>query len=261
MPRFAANLSMLFQDHGFLDRFAAAKAAGFGAVEFLFPYDHPAAEVAERLHGAGLEQALFNLPPGDWAGGERGLAALPGREAEFLASVDRALEYAAALGCRKLHAMAGIPQEGMAEAACREVYLTNLATAAAKLADAGILLLIEPLNQRDMPGYFLKTTTQARQIINTVGAANLKLQFDVYHTQISEGDLAMRLQGLFPLVGHIQIAGVPGRHEPSVGEINYSYLFGLIDQLGYDGWVGCEYRPADGTLDGLGWAGDYGIGG
>ena len=217
MPRFAANLSMLFQDHGFLDRFAAAKAAGFGAVEFLFPYDHPAAEVAERLHGAGLDQALFNLPPGDWAGGERGLAALPGRQAEFMASVDRALDYASALGCRKLHAMAGIPAEGMAEDACREVYLTNLGKAAAKLADAGVMLLIEPLNQRDMPGYFLKTTSQAREVINAVGAANLKLQFDVYHTQISEGDLATRAKELFPLIGHIQIAGVPGRHEPLDG--------------------------------------------
>ncbi|MCB9946625.1 MAG: hydroxypyruvate isomerase family protein [Rhodospirillaceae bacterium] len=260
MPRFAANLSMLFQDLPFLDRFAAAQAAGFGAVEFLFPYDHPADTVAGRLKAAGLQQALFNLPPGDWAGGERGLAALPGREAEFRESVDTALAYARALGCRKLHAMAGVTPGGAAEADCRALYIENLRATAARLAAEDILLLIEPLNQRDMPGYFLKTTGQAREIIAEVGAPNLKLQFDVYHTQISEGDLAVRLRDLFGLIGHIQIAGVPERHEPSVGEINYPYLFALMDQLGYDGWVGCEYRPAGGTVEGLGWAHSYGIG-
>lgn len=260
MPRFAANLSMLFQDIPFLDRFAAAAAAGFGAVEFLFPYDHPVDAVAGRLKAAGLEQALFNLPPGDWAAGERGMAALPGREAEFREAVGLALTYARALGCRKLHAMAGVTPAGAAEGECRALYIANLREAAARLAEEDILLVIEPLNPRDMPGYFLKTTSQAREIIAEVGAPNLKLQFDVYHTQISEGDLAVRLRDLFDLIGHIQIAGVPERQEPSVGEINYPYLFALMDQLGYDGWVGCEYRPAGGTVEGLGWAHSYGIG-
>ena len=260
MPNFAANLSMMFQELPFLDRFEAAAKAGFKAVEFLFPYDHPAADIRQRLDRFGLRQVLFNLPPGDWAKGERGLAALPGREAEFGAAVDRAIEYATALGCPQVHVMAGVPLDVPLEQAAA-TYRANLRAAADRLQAHGIRTLIEPLNSRDMPGYFLMTAEQARQIIEAVGHPNLFLQMDLYHAQIMGGDLAERTRSHWPLIRHFQIAGVPGRHEPDVGEINYPYLFDLIDSLGYDGWIGCEYRPRAKTLDGLGWAKRYGIGG
>jgi len=259
MPKLAANLSMMFQEVPFLDRFQAAAAAGFRGVEFLFPYDHPVAEVRARLRDAGLTQALFNLPPGDWAAGERGLAAQPGREAEFAEALDRAIEYAEALECGQLHAMAGMVPARADVAQYERTYVANLRSAAERTRRAGIRLLIEPLNARDMPGYFLNTVEQARDIIAKVGDDNVFLQFDLYHCQITEGDLSERARALWKIISHFQIAGVPGRHEPDVGEINYPYLFDLIDGLGYQGWIGCEYRPKSGTLEGLGWARRYGI--
>jgi len=255
MPQFAANLSMMYQEHAFLDRFEAAARDGFRAVEFLFPYEHPAADIRARLDQHGLKQALFNAPPGDWAGGERGYASIPGREDEFRRSIDVALEYAAVIGNDKLHVMAGYLRDEPAKH--RETYVRNLAYAAELARTAGVMIVIEPINHRDMPGYFLYKQDQALDICRDVGAANLRVQFDFYHCQIVEGDLAMRFKRSFPNVGHIQIAGVPDRHEPDQGEINYPYLFELIDSLGYDGWIGCEYRPRAATSDGLGWVRPY----
>ncbi len=259
MPRLAANLSMLFTEHEFLDRFEAAARAGFEAVEFLFPYAYPAAEIRARLDQFGLKQALFNLWPGDWDKGERGLSISPERREAFANTVEQALVYANALGCPKLHVMAGVPPPELSQATARATYIENLRTAARRAEAAGVLLLIEPLNTRDMPGYFLTDLTQARDIIDEVANAAVKLQFDVYHRQIMRGDLSVALREFWPHVGHIQIAGVPGRHEPDVGEINYPYILDLIDELGYDGYVGCEYRPKAGTVAGLGWAKRYGV--
>ena len=247
MPRFAANLTTMFTERPFLDRFAAAAAAGFGAVEFLFPYDHPADAVAERLERAGLQCVLFNFPPGDWAAGERGLAALPGRADAFRRSVDRALEYARALGAPRLHAMAGV---GGGD---RGLYVTNLRHAADALAAEGRALLIEPINPRDMPGYHLADWEQARAVQDAVDRPNLRLQADLYHLQIIRGDLTRLIERDIARIGHVQVAGVPDRHEPDEGEVAYPHLFALLDRLGYDGWVGCEYRPRGRTEDGLGW--------
>ncbi len=260
MPKLAANLSFLFQELPFLDRFAAAAEAGFRGVEFLFPYDTPAPEIAERLECCGLTQALFNLPPGNWAAGERGLGALPGREADFLAGVRQALGYALAMGCTKLHAVAGLWPANEPRSVGEEVFVANLRRAADLVAPHGITLLIEPINPRDIPGYFVNTTAQALAIIDRVERANVKLQLDLYHCQIMEGDLAIHIRELAGRYAHIQIAGVPERHEPDHGEINYPYLFDLLDGIGYDGWVGCEYRPVAGTRDGLGWARRWGVG-
>jgi hydroxypyruvate isomerase len=245
MPRFAANLSTMFTERPFMARFDAAAAAGFEAVEFLFPYGHPAAEIRGALDRNGLELALFNAPSGNWEAGERGLAALAGREAEFRDSIARALDYAAVLRPGRIHVMAGIAQGPEA----RAVYLDNLARAAAGAQG----LCIEPINSRDMPGYHLSTSTDAVAVLDAVGVGNLGLQFDLYHAQIMEGDLTRRLEVLMPRIVHIQIAGVPDRHEPDCGEVNYPHLFGVLDRLGYEGYVGCEYRPAGGTEDGLGW--------
>ena len=258
MPRFAANLSMLYPEHEFLDRFAAAAADGFEAVEVLFPYEHPAATLRQRLDDNGLQQVLFNTVPGDFGAGDRGLACLPGRQAEFLAGVDRAIEYAQVLGCPRLHAMAGLMPPDAKEVVLRATYVANLGEAAARCRAAGLDLLIEPINTRDIPGYYLNTQAAAHQVVADVGAPNLKVQMDLYHCQIVEGDLAMRIRRHLAGVGHIQIAGAPERHEPDVGEINYPYLFTLLDELGYDGWIGCEYRPRGGstpgaTSSGLGW--------
>lgn len=257
MPRFAANLSMMYQEHGFLDRFAAAASDGFQAVEYLFPFEHPAAEIRRRLDDNGLTQVLFNAPPGNWAAGERGTAALPGRETEFRTGFAQALEYAAVLGNERVHVMAGIVASDADAARCRAVYLENLAYAAASAAKHGLTVLIEPINTRDMPGYFLSRQDDAHAICAQVGAANLRVQFDCYHCQIMEGDLAVKLKRDMAGIGHIQIAGVPERHEPDLGEVNYPYLFDVIDGLGYDGWIGCEYRPRAGTSAGLGWARPY----
>lgn len=253
MPRFAANLSMMFTEHPFLDRFEAAAAAGFKAVEFLFPYAFPADEIRARLDAHGLEQVLFNMPPGDWDAGERGIASHPGREDEFRGGVAKALAYAEALGCRTLHCMAGLKPAERREAELLEVYRRNLAWAAAECRSSGRTLLLEPINGRDMPGYLMNSTGLARQVIAEVGADNLKLQLDLYHCQISEGDLATRIRANADLTAHVQIAGVPERHEPDRGEVNYPYLFEVLDETGYDGFIGCEYRPRGATEDGLGW--------
>jgi len=253
MPKFAANLSMMFNEVPFPERFAAAAAAGFQGVEFLFPYELPAREVARLLADARLDNALFNLPPGDWAAGERGLASLPGREADFRASVEVAIEYAVALGTPTLHAMCGLVPAGADRAAHRAVYIANLRHAAREFARHGRTLVIEPINPRDMPGYFLSRQDDAHAIREAVGEPNLKVQMDLYHAQIVEGDLAVKLRRHVADIGHVQIAGVPDRHEPDEGEVNYPYLFRLLDELGYHGWVGCEYRPRGRTEDGLGW--------
>jgi hydroxypyruvate isomerase len=257
MPRLAANLSMMFTEVPFLDRLAAAAAAGFAAVEYLFPYAEPPEALAERLAENGLEQVLFNLPPGDWEAGERGLAILPDRVGAFRDGVGQAIEYAKALGCKRLHAMAGVAPSGVHPAQLRETYVENLKYAAREAAKAGITILIEPINSHDVPGYYLVTSTQALAVIGAVGAPNLRLQYDVYHAQIMEGDLAHTLEKNLGVIGHIQIADTPGRHEPGTGEISYDFLLGFMDKVGYAGWVGCEYRPRSGTLAGLGWARPY----
>ncbi|MET4805077.1 2-oxo-tetronate isomerase [Limibacillus sp. MBR-115] len=253
MPRFAANLTMLFNERPFLDRFTAAADAGFEAVEFLFPYDHSPQQVADMLHGCGLTQALFNLPPGDWAAGERGIAGLPGREQEFQDSVGLALDYAKALNCKTLHVMSGICPPDADRAHYLETYAGNLRFAAEMLGKEGITVVVESLNSRDVPNYLIPRPADARQVINAAGAGNLGLQFDFYHVQIMGGDLSRSFEANLDLIRHIQIAGVPERHEPTVGEINYGYLFALIDRLGYDGWIGCEYKPRTDTLTGLSW--------
>ncbi len=258
MPKLAANLSMMFQELPFLDRFGAAAECGFAGVEYLFPYEFPAAEIAARLERHGLTQALFNLPPGDWSKGERGLAALPGRESELMAGLDRALEYARATRCKTLHVMAGIWLQGRDRRDGSAVYVANLRRASERAAERGVRLVIEPINTRDMPGYFLNTTKEAGKVIAAVGSDNLKLQLDLYHCQIMEGDLAMHIRELAGSYAHVQIAGVPERHEPDRGEVNYGYLLDLLDDVGYDGWVGCEYRPAGETRAGLAWAARWG---
>ncbi|AOB30282.1 hydroxypyruvate isomerase [Bordetella sp. H567] len=255
MVKFAANLSMLYTEHGFLDRFQAAAEDGFKGVEFMFPYAWPAHELAARLRGCGLAQALFNAPPGREDAGERGLACLPGRQAEFRDGIERALEYAEALSCPRVHVMAGLAPQGADRARLRETYVGNLAWAAQAAVKAGRDVLMEPINTRDIPGYFLNRQADAHAIAEEVGAPNLRVQMDLYHCQIVEGDLEMRIRQYLPTgrVGHIQIAGVPARHEPDDGEVNYPHLFKVLDELGYDGWIGCEYRPANGTRAGLGW--------
>lgn len=253
MPKFAANLTMMFNEVPFPQRFAAAAKAGFAAVEFLFPYDYPPAEVARWLQEAGLKNALFNMPPGDWAAGERGVASLPGREEEFRAGVARAIEYARALGTPSINALAGLLPSGADRKRHREVFVANLRHAAKALAGEGLTLLIEPINSRDIPGYFLNTQAEAHAIREEVDQPNLKVQMDCYHAQIVEGDLSVTLRKHIAHVGHVQIASVPDRHEPDEGEIDYRHIFRLLDELGYPGWVGCEYRPRGRTEDGLGW--------
>lgn len=257
MPRFAANLSMMFNEHEFLDRFEAAANAGFNGVEFLFPYDFKVTDIATRLKDHGLKQALFNMPPGDWEKGERGMAALPGREQEFSDGIKVALDYAEVLDSPCIHMMAGIIHDGDRElvpkAQAEAVYVENLTRAAELAASAGRTIIIEPINNRDIPGYFINYQADGIRYLDQCGADNVGLQFDLYHCQIMEGDIAMHLRELLPRIRHMQIAGVPERHEPDLGEVNYPYLFNEMDRLGYDGWVGCEYRPAAGTVDGLGW--------
>jgi hydroxypyruvate isomerase len=253
MPKFAANLTMMFNEVPFPQRFSAAAKAGFAAVEFLFPYEYPPAEVARWLQEAGLKNALFNMPPGDWAAGERGVASLPGREEEFRAGVARAIEYARALGTPGIHAMAGLLPAGADRKRHREVFVANLRHAAKALAGEGLTLLIEPINSRDIPGYFLNTQAEAHAIREEADQPNLKVQMDFYHAQIVEGDLSVTLRKHIAHVGHVQIASVPDRHEPDEGEIDYRHIFRLLDELGYPGWVGCEYRPRGRTEDGLGW--------
>lgn len=253
MPRFAANLSMLFTEHPFEERFFHAARAGFRAVEYLFPYDYEPEKLAALLRENNLEQVLFNMPPGDWANGERGLAALPGREAEFAAGVETALRYARALNCPRLHAMAGILPEGADRAEAERVYKANIRLAATRLAAQGLTLCLEPINQRSMPGYFLSTVGQAAAYIEELDAPNVQLQFDYFHVQMQEGCVALKFREHFDIIGHCQLAGVPERHEPDTGELNYAYLFAQADALGYAGYIGCEYTPAGDTAEGLGW--------
>ncbi|MGW6362151.1 2-oxo-tetronate isomerase [Streptomyces sp. NPDC055092] len=255
MPRFAANLSTLYPEHDFPDRFAAAAADGFEAVEYLFPYAYEATELRRRLDAHGLRQVLFNAPPGDWDAGERGIAALPGREAQVRDGVDRALEYAAALDCPRVHMMAGLVPPGADPAPYHATYLSNLAYAAEQAAAVGVDILIEPINGRDMPGYFLHRQADAHTVVKEVDAPNLKVQLDLYHCQIVEGDFTTTLRRDLPTgrVAHLQIAGVPDRHEPDAGELNLRHLMSVVDELGYDGWIGCEYFPKAGTSEGLGW--------
>jgi hydroxypyruvate isomerase len=257
VPKFAANLTMMFTELPFPERFAAAAKAGFKAVEFHCPSDYPAADVAGWLKENGLVNALFNLPPGDWAGGERGIASLPGREREFREGLARAVEYALALGTPKVHCMAGYFPAGGDRARHRAVYLENLRLAAREMAGHGRMVVIEPINHRDMPTYFLNTQAEGCAICREIGLPNLKVQMDFYHCQIVEGDLTMKFRRNFADIGHVQIANVPDRCEPDEGEIDYRHIFRLLDEMGYDGYVGLEYKPRGRTEDGLGWFAEY----
>ena len=257
MPRFAANLSMMFNEVPFLDRFALAAKAGFKGVEFLFPYEHPAAEIAARLKDNGLQQVLFNAPAGDFGKGERGMAAVPGKQAAFRESIKLALEYAAVLACPRLHIMAGLKPEGVAHDTLTAVYGANLAYAAEECAKVGVKPIIEPINHRDIPGFFLNTTDQAAAIIAAIGPEKLGMQFDLYHCQVTEGDVVKRVEKHLPLIAHMQVADTPGRNEPGTGEVNWPFVFAQLDEMGYRGWIGCEYRPAGETLAGLSWFAPY----
>lgn len=253
MPRFAANLTMLFTEVPFLDRFEAARKAGFKAVEFMLPYDYEPERIVSRLCSNGLKLVLHNLPAGDWAGGERGIACIPGRESEFREGVGDAARYATALGCKQVNCLAGILPAGVLPETAEATLVGNLRHAAERLADAGIGLLIEAVNTRDIPGFMVSTTAQARRLIEANGLANVRLQYDAYHMQIMEGDLARTLEANLDLIRHVQIADNPGRNEPGTGEINFPFLFRHLDAVGYSGWVGCEYKPAGRTTDGLAW--------
>jgi len=253
MPKFCANLTLLFNEVPFMDRFGAAAKAGFGGVEYLFPYDYNRDDIADALKTHGLTQVLHNLPAGDWARGERGMACHPDRVGEFQDSVGLAIEYATRLGCRQLNCLAGLTPEGVSAERIRTTFVANLKFAALKLKEHGIRLLIEPINTRDMPGFYLNRTQQALDIIREVGSDNLFLQYDIYHMQVMEGDLAPTIERHLGSIAHMQLADTPGRHEPGTGEINYPFLFRHIDRLGYAGWIGCEYKPLTTTTEGLGW--------
>lgn len=257
MPKFCANLTMLFQDVAFPDRFRRAKEAGFQGVEYLFPYQWPVEDLADLLERYGLTQVLHNLPAGDWTAGERGIACIPGREAEFREGVSLALQYAKALGCTRLNCLVGKTPETAAPESIRATLISNLRFAAESLHDAGITLLIEPLNAIDIPGFHLVHTHDAMKLMDAVGHPNLLLQYDVYHMQIMEGNLTATLNRIGQRIGHIQIADVPGRHEPGTGEINFTNLFSSLDNAGYSGWIGCEYIPIAATESGLGWLKPY----
>ena len=253
MPRFAANLTMLFNEVPFLDRFEKAAAAGFTGVEYLFPYDFPVEELVAKLKANNLKQVLHNLPAGNWGAGERGIAILPERVDEFRAGVDKAIEYATALGCPQVNILAGIAPAGADRELLHNTFVNNLKFAAPKIKEAGLKLLIEPINTRDIPGFFLNYTKQAKAIIEEVGSDNLFIQYDIYHMQIMEGDLARTIEANLSQIAHIQLADNPGRNEPGTGEINYPFLFRHLDAIGYEGWVGCEYKPKGETAAGLGW--------
>jgi len=253
MPKFAANLSMLFTEVPFLDRFECAAKAGFTAVEFLFPYAFSAQDIKARLDGNGLELVLHNLPAGNWDAGERGIACLPDRMAEFRAGVGQAIDYATALGVPQLNCLAGKAPAGIDEAVLRQTFVANLKFSAAELKKAGLKQLIEPINSYDIPGFYLNRTAQALAILDEVGADNAFVQYDIYHAQRMEGELAATLQKHLARIGHIQLADNPGRNEPGTGEINWPFLFAHLDRIGYAGWIGCEYKPATTTEAGLGW--------
>jgi hydroxypyruvate isomerase len=253
MPRFCANLSLMFTEYPFVERYRAAARVGFDGVECHFPYSVPTAELAAELRTHHLEQVLFNLPPGDWAAGERGIACLPDRIDEFEAGVAQAIDYARELGCRRINCLAGIAPADADRTELLSVMARNLRFAARALAGAGIELMVEPINTRDMPGFLLNRSAETLALIERVGEPNVKLQYDVYHMQIMEGDIARTLERELARIGHVQIADNPGRHEPGTGEINYPFLFGWLDRIGYTGWVSAEYIPAGDTVEGLGW--------
>jgi hydroxypyruvate isomerase len=257
MPKFCANLTMLFNEVPFLERFDAARQAGFDAVEYLFPYAHPKEQLRDKLREQGLAQVLHNMPAGHWDQGERGLACLPDRAGEFQAGVEATIEYATALGCPQVNCLAGITPAGVARERVEQTFIDNLKFAAPRLQAAGIKLLIEAINTRDIPGFFLNTTKQAVDIIQAVGSDNVFVQYDIYHMQVMEGDLAPTIGAHLSRIAHMQLADTPGRHEPGTGEINYPFLFDFIDRLGYSGWIGCEYKPKGTTIEGLGWMRGY----
>ncbi len=253
MPKFAANLSMLFNEVDFLDRFKAAADAGFEGVEYLFPYAFEKDALVEQLQKHGLTQVLHNLPAGNWEAGERGIACHPDRVGEFQEGVGRAIDYGTALGCKQINCLAGIAPDGVADDMLRATFVSNLRFAAPRLKQAGMRMLIEPINTYDIPGFYLNRTEQAIGILDEVGSDNLFVQYDIYHAQRMEGELAKTIEKYLPRIAHIQLADNPGRHEPGTGEINYAWLFRFIDKTGYDGWIGCEYKPAAETRAGLGW--------
>lgn len=257
MPKFAANLTMLYNELPFLDRFEAAAEAGFTGVEYLFPYDFDKHEIASRLSRFGLTQVLHNLPAGNWGAGERGIAILPERTGEFREGVSRAIDYAGTLGCKQINCLVGIAPKEASPERLHETMVANLDFAARRLKEAGIKLLIEPVNTRDIPGFFLCHTKQALAVIDEIGSDNIQLQYDIYHMQIMEGDLTRTIEANLPRIAHVQLADNPGRNEPGTGEINYPYLFKKLDSLGYQGWIGCEYKPATTTTEGLGWFAPY----
>jgi hydroxypyruvate isomerase len=257
MPRFSANLSMMFSEVDFLDRFAAAAKAGFKAAEFLFPYAYDNDQLAEVVERSGLQTVLFNMPPGDWKAGDRGLACDPARVAEFQEGVGQAIACARSLNCGRIHCMAGLRPRGVSEDKIRETYIGNLQFAGKELAKHELQLLIEAINPRDIPGFFLNSSRQALDLMHYAAVPNLSFLYDIYHMQIVEGDLAPTIEKNLARIGHMQLADTPGRHEPGTGEINYKFLFEHIDKLGYDGWIGCEYRPATTTQAGLGWLKPY----
>ena len=259
MTKLAANLTMLFNEHGFMERFEAAARAGFRGVEFLFPYAFHADQIADRLNLYQLDLVLHNLPAGDWAAGERGIACHPARVGEFQDGVGEAIRYARVLGVKQLNCLAGIVPPGVTRAAAQATLVKNMKFAAERLQSEGIRLLIEPINTFDIPGFFLSGTAQALEIIKDTGSDNLFLQYDIYHMQRMEGELANTLTNHLPQIRHVQLADNPGRFEPGTGEINYRYLFRLLDEIGYDGWIGCEYKPKATTLDGLGWRAAHGV--
>ena len=257
MPKLAANLSMMFNEVDFLDRFAAAAEAGFKGVEYLFPYEHDKDQLAEKLGKHGLTQALHNMPAGGWGTGERGLGCLLDRVGEFQDGVGLAIDYATTLGCKRLNCLAGVAPDGADPGTLRDTLVSNLRFAAGECAKAGITLMSEPINTRDIPGFYLCRTDQALAIFDEVGSDNLMLQYDIYHMQIMEGDIAPTIEAHLDRIAHMQLADTPGRHEPGSGEINFGFLLGHIDAIGYDGWIGCEYKPAGDTVEGLSWTKPY----
>ncbi len=257
MPKLCANLTMLFNEVDFLDRFAAAARAGFKGVEYMSPYAYPKEQLRDRLDAHGLVQVLHNLPVGDWAAGDRGIACDPKRVGEFQDSVGRAIEYATALGCKQVNCLAGIAPTGVPAEKVHDTLVRNLKFAADKLEQAGVRLLSEPINTRDVPGFYLCHSAQARALIEQVGSDNFGLQYDIYHMQVMEGDLANTIERNLDIIEHMQLADNPGRHEPGTGEINYPFLFSFIDRIGYAGWIGCEYKPRTKTEEGLAWLRPY----
>ncbi len=253
MPKFNANLSMMFQEFDFLGRFSQARSAGFTGVEVLFPYDFEPDTIRNNLEQHALELVLMNAPPGNFDAGDRGLACIPTRTGEFQDSIDTAIRYATALDCRRLHCMAGLKPQHVPTEVAEQTFIHNIQFAADQAISHGIDIMVEPINIRDMPNYFLNYSSQATDLIKRIDRQNVKLQYDIYHMQIMEGDLAHTIQSLLPMIGHMQLADTPGRHEPGTGEINYSFLFDHIDRCGYQGWIGCEYRPKNDTASGLNW--------